>query len=287
MGQVDPPFHSIAIAGLGLIGGSIALAVRERWPASRVIAVDSAPVLAHAMGSGAIDRVCESVAALPGADLIVLAAPVRQNIQLLHEIGRNFPGPVVVTDVGGTKQDIVAAARALPPAITFVGGHPLGGAERGGFGFARPDLFVNRPWIFTPDGDGSTESLGRLSEFVAGLGARPTSMNAADHDRLMAFLSHLPQLTASALMNTVGDAVASKGLLLAGQGLVDTTRLASSPAGVWRDICATNTEAIGHALDLFIARLTEIRGDLQRGEAIDTIFENAARWRAELMKGRE
>ena len=282
----DPPFHSIAIAGLGLIGGSIALAVRERWPASRVIAVDSAPVLAHAVGSGAIDRVCESVAALPGADLIVLAAPVRQNIQLLHEIGRSLAGPLVVTDVGGTKQDIVAAARDLPASIAFVGGHPLGGAERGGFAFARPDLFVNRPWIFTPDG-AAAEPLGTLSRFVAGLGARPTSMDAADHDRLMAFLSHLPQLAASALINTVGEAVTGDGLPLAGQGLVDTTRLASSPAGVWRDICATNAEAIGHALDLFIARLTDIRGDLQRGDAIDTIFDDAARWRAELMKGRE
>lgn len=286
MGEVSP-FGSIAIAGLGLIGGSIALAVRERWPASRVIAVDSASVLAHAVGSGAIDRVCESVAALPGADLIILAAPVRQNIQLLQEIGRSVAGPVVVTDVGGTKQDIVNAARELPQSITFVGGHPLGGAERGGFAFARPDLFVNRPWIFTPDGGGSAEPLAALSQFVAGLGARPTSMGAADHDRLMAFLSHLPQLTASALMNTIGDAVAAEGLPMAGQGLVDTTRLASSPAGVWRDICATNTEAIGRALDLFIARLTALRADLQRGDAIDTIFDDAARWRAELMKGRE
>ena len=286
MGEISP-FGSIAIAGLGLIGGSIALAVRERWPASRVIAVDSASVLAHAVGSGAIDRVCESVAALPGADLIILAAPVRQNIQLLQEIGRSVAGPVVVTDVGGTKQDIVNAARELPQSITFVGGHPLGGAERGGFAFARPDLFVNRPWIFTPDGGGAAEPLAALSQFVARLGARPTSMGAADHDRLMAFLSHLPQLTASALMNTIGDAVAAEGLPMAGQGLVDTTRLASSPAGVWRDICATNTEAIGRALDLFIARLTELRADLQRGDAIDTIFDDAARWRAELMKGRE
>ena len=286
MGEVSP-FGSIAIAGLGLIGGSIALAVRERWPASRVIAVDTASVLAHAVGSGAIDRVCESVASLPGADLIVLAAPVRQNIQLLHDIGHSLPGPLVVTDVGGTKQEIVAAARELPRSITFVGGHPLGGAERGGFAFARPDLFVNRPWIFTPDGDGAADALGRLSTFVAGLGARPSAMEASDHDRLMAFLSHLPQLAASALMNTVGDAVAGEGLPLAGQGLVDTTRLASSPASVWRDICATNQEAIGQALDLFIARLTDIRGDLQRGDTIDTIFDDAARWRAELMKGRE
>jgi prephenate dehydrogenase len=287
MSASDPPFPSIAIAGLGLIGGSIALAVRERWPASRVIAVDRAPVLAHAAGSGALDGGCESVAALPGADLIVLAAPVRQNIQLLQEIGRSLRGPLVVTDVGGTKREIVAAARELPRSMTFVGGHPLGGAERGGFAFARPDLFVNRPWIFTPDEGGGAEPLDRLSRFVAGLGAKPTTMDAAEHDRLMAFLSHLPQLAASALMNAVGEAVGGEGLPLGGQGLVDTTRLASSPANVWRDICATNAEGIGAALDLFIARLTEMRANLKRSDSIDQIFDEAARWRAELMKGRD
>jgi prephenate dehydrogenase len=283
----EPPFSTIAIAGLGLIGGSIALAVRDRWPASRVIAVDSAPVLAHAAGSGVLDRACESVAALPGADLVILAAPIRQNIHLLREIGRSLSGPLVVTDVGGTKQEIVAAARNLPASITFVGGHPLGGAERGGVAFARPDLFVNRPWIFTPDGGDGGEALPRLSQFVAGLGARPSSMSAEAHDRLMAFLSHLPQLTASALMDVVGTAAGAEALALAGQGLMDSTRLASSPASIWKDICATNPEAIGVALDRLIARLSEMRASLTREDAIEAAFENAARWRAELMKGRD
>jgi prephenate dehydrogenase len=281
------PFQQIAIAGLGLIGGSIALAVRERWPAARVTAVDRPAVLAHAMGSGAIDRACASVALVGGADLIVLAAPVRQNIELLGQIEAGMSGPVVVTDVGGTKQDIVTAARALPASITFVGGHPLGGAERGGFGFARPDLFAGRPWIFTPDGEAAAHAVGRLSTFVAGLGAKPTTLDAAGHDRLMAFLSHLPQLTASALMEVAGSAAGEKGLTLGGQGLVDTTRLASSPASVWKDICATNADSIARALDLLIARLTDIRASLQDGSTVDRLFEDAARWRAELMKGRE
>ncbi|MBI4266403.1 MAG: prephenate dehydrogenase/arogenate dehydrogenase family protein [Acidobacteria bacterium] len=300
----EPPFSSVAIIGLGLIGGSIALGVRERWPASRVTAVDRAAVLAHAIGSGAVDRVCEDVASLSGVDLIVLAAPVRQNIQLLQDVGRTFQGvgraltarqdiaqtsrrACVVTDVGGTKQEIVAAARALPPPMSFVGGHPLAGAERGGFAFARPDLFVARPWIFTPESDATSDALDRLSRFVTGLGARPTTMTAADHDRLMAFVSHLPQLTASALMEVIGSVAAANGLSLAGQGLLDTTRLASSPASVWKDICATNPDAIEAALDRLIARLTEIRQHLRREEAIETLFDEAGRWRAELMKGRE
>ncbi|HXH26206.1 MAG TPA: prephenate dehydrogenase/arogenate dehydrogenase family protein, partial [Vicinamibacterales bacterium] len=136
----DPPFETIAIAGIGLIGGSIALAVRERWPSIRIIGVDRPPVLAHAYGSGAIDSSASSVGELRQADLVVLAAPVRQNAELLREAARAVPG-VLVTDVGGTKREIVEAARALDGIVTFIGGHPIGGAEQGGFGFARPDLF--------------------------------------------------------------------------------------------------------------------------------------------------
>jgi prephenate dehydrogenase len=112
-------------------------------------------------------------------------------------------------------------------------------------------------------------------------------MTAAAHDRLMALISHLPQLTATALMEVVGRAVASDGLRMAGQGLVDTTRLASSPADVWRDICVTNTDEIRGALDLLIERLSEMRSDLERAEIIDAVFDDAGRWRSDLMKGRD
>jgi prephenate dehydrogenase len=295
MSSSDPPFSSIAIVGLGLIGGSIALGVRERWPSSRIIGVDTEAVVAHALGSGAIDRAVDSIATLPDVSLIVLAAPVRQNIDLLQQLVQRKdraarvssdapPRHTVVTDVGGTKRDIVKAARDLPPSMTFVGGHPLGGGERGGFAFASPDLFAGRPWIFTPDGDGSSGAVERLSRFVAGLGARPSVVTAEEHDRLMAFLSHLPQLTASALMDTVGSAARSEGLRMAGRGLVDTTRLASSPADVWRDICLTNADAIGDALDCLIQRLTQLRGDLTRGDTVGAVFTAASKWRAELLK---
>ena len=288
MSSSEPPFSSIAIVGLGLIGGSIALGVRERWPSSRVVGVDTEAVVAHALGSGAIDRAVDSIAALPDASLIVLAAPVRQNIDLLQQLPRQkrtVGRQMIVTDVGGTKRDIVKAASDLPYGTTFVGGHPLGGGERGGFAFARPDLFAGRPWIFTPEGsDRSADAVERLSRFVAGLGARPSIMTAEEHDRLMAFLSHLPQLTASALMDTVGSTVRSEGLRMAGRGLVDTTRLASSPADVWRDICLTNADAIGDALDCLIQRLTQMRGDLARGDIVEAVFNGASKWRAELLK---
>jgi prephenate dehydrogenase len=291
MTSSEIPFPSVAIVGLGLIGGSIALGIRERWAESRVLGVDTEPVLAHALGGGAIERGVVSIDDLPKVSLIILAAPVRQNIELLQQIGRGgrvLSDPAdrrtIVTDVGGTKRDIVNAARALPPAITFVGGHPLGGGERGGFAFARPDLFAGRPWIFTPDGHASTGAVERLSRFVTGLGAKPSILSAEEHDRVMAFVSHLPQLVASALMDTVGSAAHGDGLGMAGRGLVDTTRLASSPADVWRDICLTNADSIGEALDCFIARLTQLRGDLRRGDEVEAIFAAAAKWRAELMK---
>jgi prephenate dehydrogenase len=280
MGALDPPFPSVAIVGLGLIGGSIALGVRDRWPQSRVFGVDSESVIAHALGAGAIEHGFDTIGALPDSSLIVLAAPVRQNIELLQQIKR----PAIATDVSGTKRDIVSAARALSPGTTFVGGHPLGGGERGGFAFARPDLFAGRPWIFTPDGDEAGDAVERLSRFVTGLGARPCILSAEEHDRVMAYVSHLPQLAASALMEAVGAAAGIEGLRMAGRGLVDTTRLASSPADVWRDICLTNADALGDALDCLIARLTQLRGDLRHGEAIEAIFSAAAKWRAELMK---
>jgi prephenate dehydrogenase len=273
-----------------LIGGSIALGIRERWPESRVFGVDSEAVLAHVLGSGAIERGFASIAAMPQASLVVLAAPVRQNIELLQEMSRvgqvrsdQADRGTLITDVGGTKRDIVSAARALSPGTTFVGGHPLGGGERGGFAFARPDLFAGRPWIFTPDGDES-DAVARLSRFVTGLGARPCILSAEEHDRVMAYVSHLPQLAASALMEAVGAAAGIEGMRMAGRGLFDTTRLASSPADVWRDICLTNADAIGDALDCLIARLTQLRGDLRHGDAIEAIFSAAAKWRAELMK---
>ena len=280
---MEPPFRRVAIAGIGLIGGSIALAIRDRWPSAHIVGIDTPSVLTHARTSGALDGGLPSIAALDAADLVVLAAPVRQNARLLTQLPERISRDALLTDVGGTKRDIVGAARRLPPGARFIGGHPIGGAERGGFGFARRDLFENRPWILTPVPGTDFGALSALRAFVAALGARPVVMEPEEHDRVMAFVSHLPQLAASALMDTVGGAVARDGLAVAGRGLADTTRLASSPADVWRDICATNADAISGALDLLIDRLNDLRADLHRGEALDAVFGGAARWRAELM----
>ena len=282
---VEPPFHHIAIVGVGLIGGSIALAVRDQWPDVRLTGVDRQAVLAHALSSGAIHRGTTALDPVADADLVVLAAPVGENLRLLTQVPPLLRR-ALVTDVGGTKREIVAAA-ARTGGIRFVGGHPIGGAERGGFAFARPDLFRGRPWIFTPGPDADPESLNRLFRFVQTVGARPVTMAADEHDRVMAFLSHLPQLATSALMDVVGAAVGAERLRLAGRGLIDTTRLASSPASVWKGICASNADAVRVALDGLIAKLTELRADVATGERLEQIFADAGKWRAELMKGRD
>ena len=285
--DIPAPFERVAIAGLGLIGGSIALGLRERWPACRIVGIDRPSVQAHARGSNAIDRAAASLAEAGEADLIILAAPVGQNLLLLEEAARHAGARTVITDVGGTKRDVVAAARTLPRPGAFVGGHPIGGAERGGFGFARPNLFAGRPWIFTPDGAADEDALSRLFAFARGLGASPTTLDAERHDRVMAYVSHLPQLTATALMQVAGSGAHADGLKLSGRGLLDTTRLASSPASVWRDICASNADLITGALDELIAALTALRADLNGDATLETLFADAARWRSELLKHHE
>jgi prephenate dehydrogenase len=281
-----PVFQRIGIVGLGLIGGSIALAARQLWPTSLVIAVDNKDVLETAMRLHAIDVAADDMIVLAEADIVVLAAPARQNIALLDALDDNVRQPAVVTDTTSTKREIVAAARSLPPRFTFVGGHPLGGAAKGGLEHARADLFRGRPWLLTPTGDGAGAALEKLMAFVRALGAEPRVIGVDAHDRLLAFLSHVPQLAASALMQVVGDAVGAEGLALAGRGLADTTRLASSPADIWQDIAATNADEIGPALDALIAVLTDLRRDLLNGDQLADVFAAANRWR-ETLKGKD
>jgi prephenate dehydrogenase len=277
-----PIFGKIGIVGLGLIGGSIALAARALWATSLVIAVDNKDVLETAMRLHAIDVAADDLIVLAEADIVVLAAPALQNIALLDALDENVRGPAIVTDTTSTKRQIVEAARRLPPRFTFVGGHPLGGAAKGGLEHARADLFRGRPWLLTPTGDAAGPALDKLMAFVREFGAEPRIIDVVAHDRVLAYLSHLPQLTASALMRVVGDAVGVEGLALAGRGLADTTRLASSPADIWKDIAATNADEVGPAIDALIAILQQLRGDLQTGEQLEEIFSAAARWRESL-----
>jgi prephenate dehydrogenase len=278
-----PPFARVAIYGLGLIGGSIALALKRRWPAVHVAAIDRAPVVEIARGMRIADVAGDSLDLATGSDLVVLAAPVSQNIAALEALPQHLPHPVVVTDVGSTKRAIAATAAALPSRITFVGGHPLAGAAVSGVEAARPDLFTDRPWILTGADAVPTPARDAIEQFVVGMGAIPQQMDAADHDRLLAYISHLPQLAVSALMHVVGSHTREDGLVLAGRGLRDTTRLASSPAPTWRDIVGTNEDNIAQALDDFIAALEQLRpGPGADHAALSEIFLSAAKWKGVL-----
>jgi prephenate dehydrogenase len=285
-GEGTPPvFERIAIVGLGLVGGSLALAAREAWPSGLVIGVDRNDVLEQAMVRHAIDVAAEDLMIVSEADLVVLAAPVQQNLAILAELPGRLSHAAIVTDVGSAKRAIVEAGRTLPPDLTFIGGHPLAGSARQGIAFARPDLFRGRPWLFTPDAGAPPDALARLFAFVRALGAVPSAFpSAAQHDHLLAYLSHLPQLVASALMETVGDVAGEEGLALAGRGLADTTRLASSPGDVWRELCAANADEIGQALDRLVDRLRQLRADLPDGRVLTDVFANANRWRERLTK---
>ena len=278
-----PIFPKVGIVGLGLIGGSIAIAARQLWPTSLVIGVDNKDVLETAMRLHAVDVAADDLVVLAEADLVILAAPVQANLRILDELAENVRQPAVVTDTGSTKRAVVERARTLAPHLTFIGGHPLGGAASGGLEHARPDLFKGRPWLFTPTGDRHGAALEKLLEFATALGSTPRVVGVEAHDHLLAYLSHLPQIAASALMQVVGEMVGDDGLALAGRGLVDTTRLASSPAEIWKDIAVTNADEIGAALDDLIARLQAVRGDLATAERLGELFEAAAEWRSRLV----
>lgn len=273
-------FSSIAIAGFGLIGGSLALAVRERWPSVGIIAIDRDDVVDAARQMGAADAGGNDVAQATDVDLIVLAAPVRQNVALLERIATTSGARPLVTDVGSTKAAMVEAAQRFSPSLRFIGGHPLAGAAAAGLDAARADLFRGKPWILTPAGHNSgADDILDLRTFVSDLGARQLTMDHHAHDALMAYVSHLPQLVVSALMDVVGAVAGQDGLELAGGGLRDTTRLASSPASPWRDVTATNRDAVADALDAMIDSLQRLKADLATGQELQRVFDSAEQWK--------
>jgi prephenate dehydrogenase len=278
-----PIFPRIAIVGYGLMGASVALAVRRRWPSTHLIAIDRPDVARAAVKSKAVQRGGDDLGLAASADLVVLAAPVLANIRLLGELPAVVKRDALVTDVSSTKRLIVAAADETP--LAFVGGHPVAGGARCGAAHALATLFDGHPWILTPRAHHAPQ-LEALESFVRGLGAVPHVMTPELHDRYLAIISHLPQFTASVLMHVVGKMGGDMALELAGAGLQDTTRLAASPPHVWKDIAATNTDAIRSGLDALIHALEHIRDGLAEGDAIEATFTSAVRWREALLRAR-
>jgi prephenate dehydrogenase len=278
MGEIaaggEAPFRSVAIVGLGLIGGSIAMGLRKRWPAMTVLGVDRPEIIAEAVRLDAITDGRGRAEDLEADELIVLASPVPSIIELVAGLGRNRCR-ALVTDVGSTKRHIMTAARAA--SVRLVGGHPIAGAARAGLAHARPDLFRDREWLLVQDG-GTEEDVRSLEDLVRGLGAAPRRISADAHDRLMAYVSHLPQILASALMTTAGDAVGREGLAAAGPGFADMTRLASSPAEIWCGILASNGDHIAEALRAFVSALPLGADGLAETSRIEALFQGANDW---------
>lgn len=273
-----PPVGHIGIAGLGLIGGSVAFGVRAAWPAVRLTGVDRPEVLERATALGAIDRGADSVAAFRDCDLVVLAAPIPGILTLIDEVARAGID-AVVTDVGSTKRQILHAAKAAR-LRRFVGGHPVAGAELGGLEHARADLFAGRPWVIVDESDDSGAAA-VVEALASALGATPHATDAVAHDRTMAYVSHVPQLVAAALMSAAGSASGRSGLALAGPAFRDMTRVSSSPPDLWQGIFSTNADFVTEALRALQGELPEGPAVGDRG-GIDRLFSNAHRWRREL-----
>ena len=265
----EPLWNRVTVVGCGLIGASFALALRRAGACRSVAGWDTDPsALEAALRLGAVEEVDEAFAsgAVSGADLVYLAAPVGQIVELLGAGSQHFKPGAVVTDAGSTKADVCRAARAeRPRGWRFVGGHPVAGSHTGGTAHARADLFEGAPYVLAePEDGGDAEALGALARTLDGLGARVRLMKADEHDRALAFVSHLPQLVSCALAQTVETRPDADTLLrLAGAGYRDMTRLAASPWGIWRDILDTNSAELADALDPLIAQLVAVRDELR------------------------
>lgn len=261
---------NFAIVGVGLIGGSFGLALRKAGFSGTITGVSSEATLRAALERGAIDEGAPLADAAAQADLIFLAQPIGRILDTLRRIDCLVRPGTLITDAGSTKALIVSTARQHIRNARFVGGHPLAGKEKRGVGEADADLFQGRTWVLTPDGEAPHEFL----ELLGRIGAQPALMTPEEHDRTVAFTSHLPQLASTALAALVADNV--QRLQVAGPGLAGITRLALSDYDVWRDILATNAEAIDKALAAYIAHLEHMRENLRTREMQEE-FEIAAR----------
>ncbi|HEY8450062.1 MAG TPA: prephenate dehydrogenase [Bacillota bacterium] len=283
----------VCIVGLGLIGASLGVAWRRSGAVGRLTGVDpDARARAVAVARAAVEQAEPDLpATLPQADVIVLAAPVDAVLDMAEAVVTAARPGAIITDVCSVKRPIVERyQRALrqKDGVAFVGGHPMAGSERQGAEAADPLLFENAAYVLTPTPETDAAAVAAVEALVRALGAHPVRLDPEAHDRAVAAASHLPQLVATALMLTVGRQRIEAGsgaispVALAGGGLRDTTRIAASPARLWRDILLTNADEILRQLDRFEETLAALRRALGAGDgaALTALFDEAARLRA-------
>ncbi|HXM50877.1 MAG TPA: prephenate dehydrogenase/arogenate dehydrogenase family protein [Pyrinomonadaceae bacterium] len=261
-----PQWKRVTVVGCGLIGASFAQALRKSGDCRQIAGWDSSSsVLNEALERGIVDEADQSSAIGTSSDLLYLSMPVGEIIKFLRERGGRIAPGALVTDTGSTKVKVCRAAQAyLSERVRFIGGHPIAGGQQSGLAHARGDLFENAPYVLTIGGrrEPSKGSIA-LRKTLELLGARVIFMTAAEHDRTLALLSHLPQLMSSTLAAIVEGRCDAETLLgVAGTGYRDMTRLAGSSWSMWRDILATAPRPIAKALDEMIEKLTAVRDEL-------------------------
>ncbi|WP_323118513.1 prephenate dehydrogenase [Burkholderia alba] len=280
-------FNKLVIFGVGLIGGSLARALRERAApdgAGEVIGVGrSAASIDRARELGVIDRVAsldddaQLREALRGADIVLLAAPVAQTGPLLARIAPLLEAATLVTDAGSTKSDVVEAARAALGARIgqFVPGHPIAGREASGVEAALPDLYVGRNVVLCALPENSPEAVARIDAMWRATGADVRAMSAEQHDRVFAAISHLPHVLSFALVEQIlGEADAELKFSYAAGGFRDFTRIAASSPEMWRDVCVANRSALLDELDAYTRVLARLRAAIDAGDgaALEAVF---------------
>jgi prephenate dehydrogenase len=275
----------VAVLGVGLIGGSVALAARQRLDASVTGYDDSPEALERALQRGALNCARSSVAdAVAEAQAVFVAVPVGGLSDLVGEALSCAPSDCVVTDVGSTKREVVAAHDDP----RFVGGHPLAGAENAGVEHARADLFESATWYLTPSATTSGVLYERLHRFLHALGAQPTAIDADAHDRILAAVSHLPHVLANVLVSQAAATLADGDARLpaTGPSFRDATRVAGAPSAIWTDIYLSNSDALTAEIDGAVQRLQAVRAALVDGDgaAITAWNEAAAADRRRLLE---
>ena len=275
-----PLFNQVSIVGLGLIGGSLGIALRRGRVARRVIGfTQSETTLRRAKHKGAVDDGCTELCPdwLGSSDLVVIATPPLSVVPIARQIMRLTSHRFLLTDVASTKREIVRRIeKILPSRIRFVGSHPMAGSERSGIQAADPDLFQGAACILTPTVCTDRSAVAKVSALWRGVGGRPVVLSPARHDALVAQISHVPHLAAAALVLSAQP----EALELAAGGFTDATRIALSDPAIWSEICRTNRVELKKGLDRFIAQIERLKR--LQGAALFRSLEVAQRKRRKL-----
>lgn len=285
-------FERVAVIGVGLIGGSFALALKASGACGSVVGVGrNADNMRVAKERGIVDSIeTDAGLAVRGSDLVLIATPVAQFKEVFARIVPNLSASALVMDAGSTKQDVVAAARAAMGSriAQFVPAHPIAGAEHSGAAAAKTDLFQGRRVVLAPLAESSATQVDRATAAWEACGAKISRMSAGEHDAVFAAVSHLPHLLAYALVHELAERPNSEQLFgYAAGGFRDFTRIASSHPEMWRDISVANREALVVELDLYVEKLRALRAPLAAGDgaALERVFEAAREARNRWLAG--